>query len=341
MSLSIQAVSAQSAASLPTLHFSKEELENRLIAVHATRHLPEGHKIKAALFDATNIVPDIRSTLHFALGELVRPVDGVMSWEDCPYAILCPLKTLTPQLININCYDTFILGDLEFNETFTVILPEGTAHNIPHFVKILFYDSVKESLREATDRCIAAQDGWHIRMSEEDHEDELAEAMLEGRNINTIDVFSILQAHYPGLSIGCRFDKISGDAHLLGNLENMVYALALYYFRPNTITDVIIPLESLEEQFQQLKAQLHQVIAYASALHITPEKIAQYLQKLKSLDCFLELIEIDLNLKKTHHKTLAKSDPKIIEEILANPENIKDIVAKNFELLAEDSTEKV
>jgi hypothetical protein len=87
--------------------FSTEILLDKIYAVHATRCLPDPDYLRAG-FSLDNVsplektmMPKARQTLHFALGELVRPVEGFMSWEDCRYAVITPLQVLLPQLILI------------------------------------------------------------------------------------------------------------------------------------------------------------------------------------------------------------------------------------------------
>lgn len=98
-----------------------EELCEKLFAVHATNKLPAEGILYAGFGGArfthevgNHLYPNVRWTVHFALGELVRPVgDDWMNWENSPYAVVTPLKSLMPQLININCYDTFVLGNFK------------------------------------------------------------------------------------------------------------------------------------------------------------------------------------------------------------------------------------
>lgn len=90
-----------------------ESLGKLLFAVHATDHFPKDGILHAGYGVHEEIpewVPNVRCTLHFSLGELVRPVgtgeEQWMTWENKLFAIVVPLENLFPQLINLNCYVT-------------------------------------------------------------------------------------------------------------------------------------------------------------------------------------------------------------------------------------------
>lgn len=112
---------------LPCIVYSNQAdlLLDKIFAVHATRNLPYVDYLKAGLGgkELNAPCPEVRKTVHFALGELVRPVKELMDWEDCPYALVTSLRNLLPQLLNINCYDTFILGDFRLHPDIYLILP--------------------------------------------------------------------------------------------------------------------------------------------------------------------------------------------------------------------------
>jgi hypothetical protein len=168
-------------------------LLDKVYAVHATRTLPEVDYLRAGwgFGDFTTaqkaLLPQVRKTVHFSLGELVRPVEGFMSWEDCPYALVTPLRTLLPQLINVNCYDTFIFGNLKLAPNSYLILPVGIADMAESKATIVTYDPQNKTLREAVDELIFSKGGWGIEMNSDDIEDELHEAYLNGNNVNKPD----------------------------------------------------------------------------------------------------------------------------------------------------------
>lgn len=201
---------------------AQDLLFDKIYAVHATRSLPDKDYLRAGLNldncsdEEKEIYSNIRQTVHFSLGELVRPVDGFMDWEDCPYAVVTQLNNLLPQLLNINCYDTFILGDLRLDPETYLFIPSEMADGVESHATIIPYHP---PLREAIDAFIASKGAWHIEMNEEDIEDTLHEAYLDGININTLDFFSGIKQTHPWVSVGLRFDPFDGEHYRLSQIE--------------------------------------------------------------------------------------------------------------------------
>ncbi len=212
---------------LPCFLFCDETLGVHLYAVHATHLLPEDGILHAGygkLEEYPEGVPDIRCTVHFSIGELVRPVGkDWMSWEDKPYAIVTPLRGLFLQLVNLNCYDSFIVGDLDLTEEMFIVAPKGT------FVKgpcIVFeYDS-NWTLREAVDALIASQGGWKVTMIGYKHEDKYRKATVDGVNINTHEFFAPFLDAMPHLSLGLRWEPLHGEAWRFAAWEMLAFGIA-------------------------------------------------------------------------------------------------------------------
>lgn len=210
---------------IPCLLAGHDRPEKHLFAVHATDVFPEDGILHAGYGKPDEIpagFPNVRCTVHFSIGELVRPVGDWMSWEDKTYAIVTPLKVLLPQLVNLNCYDTFILGDLDLTEDMFLVAPRGTAAT--GSFKLFEYDS-RTTLREAVDACIASQGGWKVTMTGENIDEEYAPAFVGENNINTHEFFAPFLIEIPHLSLGCRWDSLHGEAWRLANLEMMLVSL--------------------------------------------------------------------------------------------------------------------
>lgn len=220
--------------STPTSHAAERHTDlllDNIYAVHATRTLPDADLLRAGLnIEECNdlqkkIFSHVRQTLHFSLGELVRPVDGFMNWEDCPYALVTPIRKLLPQLLNINCYDTFILGDLALESDTYLFLPIEIADQIESRATLIPYDSHSKSLREAIDEFILFNDAWPILMNEDDIEDELHEAYMDGINVNTLDFFEEVKEEHPWISIGLRFEPLDGEHYRLSQIEQILISI--------------------------------------------------------------------------------------------------------------------
>lgn len=203
-------------------------LENDLYAVHASYEFPlDGTLIAGMKHSASDVEmgmyhPDIRATLHFALGELARPVgEDWMTWEKCPYAVITPLKDLLPRMINLNCYDTFILGNFPLTSHSTLVLPQDKAHLLKseHRFSIKTFDPECQKIRDIVDQVIQDRGGLSIRMEQTDSEDRLGVAILQKENINTPEFFASLKQKYPQIGVGLRFNPLDGKGYLFSALE--------------------------------------------------------------------------------------------------------------------------
>src|SRR5262249_37800927 len=114
-----------------------------------------------------------RPTTHFALGELIKPqCDGAISRENKKFAVITPLKDLVPQLLSLNVYDTYILGDLKLTKDSIVLVPkaETKQYQISHpNLNIVSYDSNRGALRQTVKKLIKDRDGYTIESIENDN----------------------------------------------------------------------------------------------------------------------------------------------------------------------------
>lgn len=269
--------------------YSTEELGEKLFAVHATDVFPADGVAKAGFEldeNAPKEIPNFRCTIHFALGELVRPLgDDWMSWEDKKYAVVTPLKQLYPQLVNLNCYDTFILGDYVLDEEAVLIAPKGTKVD-GISVTIFEYDS-DSTLREAVDTLIASKGGWKVTMLSEDLEDKYPPAIWNGVNINTPDSFQPILEELPHLSLGLRFDPHHGEAWRFSNTEMTLLGLYYcFYDSPDLFT-----AEDLEEA-RLILLENHQIFTdtYLEAPMLHNKSKTALLEKLIIVDQWIQMI---------------------------------------------------
>lgn len=347
------------------LDVSADQILDKVFAVHATRCLPDSDYIHAGL--ATNgltplqkaFLPQARTTLHFALGELVRPVEGVASWEDCPYALVTTVRNLLPQLININCYDTFILGDLKLDSKTYLVLPEDAALNIRSDATLVTYNPNQKTLREAVDDLIALKKGWHIQMNSDDVEDRLHSAYLENENINTFDFFESLKKERPWLATGLRFDSLDGEHYRLSQIEQglLTFALSIYPLNNRQENDETVscdsptldsskrsscsdvnPLES--SQIKSIITQLnHHFKKWTQSLNgfnwcAESQKAYQNIQF--EIKRWTLLMNEELRLRKVYGKTLTSASEDTLAEciqLLNQPEKLKIYLDQNHQNL--------
>ncbi len=224
------------------------DIKDELFAVHATNDLPDDGELRAGYGKNTEEKwQEIRTTVHFSLGELVRPIGNWMSWEEKKYAIVAPLKTLLPQLININCYDSFILGDLTLTEEMFLVAPEG--EEIVGPCRVWYYDRRSCSLRDAIDQLIASEGGFKISMSDQNIDEGYFPAYVNGSDVNTYEFFSPLLAELPHLSLGVRWEPFHGEGWRFAPLEMALMRSIGYPDLPQDQGEMENHLEVLEKTY--------------------------------------------------------------------------------------------
>ncbi|MBS4168083.1 hypothetical protein [Parachlamydia sp. AcF125] len=206
------------------------ELKKRIWAVHATNHLPEDGILRP-FSELMNALPDtsevqetpsaISNTIHFALGELVRPRIG-FSRESHTIAVLTPLGTLMDQAVNIFAYDTFITQKWALKPESILLVPDE--ENLPNGQDLPFtvvrYNKNEKNLRTAIDEIIQDRGGLAFKML--DNSGILGSPALldEDINVNTPFFFKNLLEEYEGkLSFGDHSHSSTGDASLLGLIK--------------------------------------------------------------------------------------------------------------------------
>jgi len=297
--------------------YDQKILGEKIFAVHATSIYPREGVLQAGLGDKlkgvpgykkvpVDLYPDFRCTLHFALGEMVRPVEGAGSWEGCAFAVVTPLSEILPQTINLNCYDTFILGNYELQESATLVVPLEERSRVPEkrSYQVYFYDS-GTSLREAVDQVIEQKEGFHIRMLTTDREDELVEAYLEEANVNTVEFFAPLREERPYLSVGCRFDPlepVNGEAYRFGSLETAFYLVALSYLKEEEAEGLTLPL--LKEIRENLVYERDLVRTMVSSYPFSTRVLDDFTRKDQHLQSWINIIDVDIQLRQFFGKTV-------------------------------------
>jgi hypothetical protein len=312
-----------------------EELCEKLFAVHATKKLPVEGIVYAGFGErfthevGKELYLDVRWTVHFALGELVRPVgDNWMNWENSPYTVVAPLKSLMPQLININCYDTFVLGNFKMDPKTTLVLPQDEACNLPQNrdYAIWTYDPKTTKIRDAIDALIRSKKGWAVTMSSEDIEDKLGEAHLGGVNINTPEFFDVVKKFYPHVGIGLRFDKLDGKGYLFSSLEMSVMAsaelmlLATFAEKKNS--------EGSTEQMEQLKTEIQKnlgkIDAFAQTLPFSADLKKEYEARRIEVLNWLNILGLEIQLNASS-KSLKGASVDIWRQVYLKRNNSTDL----------------
>jgi hypothetical protein len=156
-----------------------------------------------------------RPSTHFALGELVRPqCEGKISRENKKFAIVTPLKNLIPQLLSLNVYDRYILGDFNLTNDSMVLVPVLEAvqfRSLYPNLNIVSYDPIKglrQSIKDLIDEC----GGWHFISFENDEKlspwAPAISSSFDCRNINTPEFFAPILREQKNVAFGAHCSSL-------------------------------------------------------------------------------------------------------------------------------------
>lgn len=298
---------------------SLQELEHRIYAVHATNFFPEDGVIRAGASDISgpsarvgDDPPSFRPTVHFSLGELVRP-HGQHSWEDRKHAVLLPLGALKKQLVNVNTYDTYVLGDFRLPPGAVAVIPEGSQVRVPPGVRVVRYDPESQSLRQAIDEQIESAGGWPIRMKRRLSPSLDSIATVEGKdslNVNSPEFFGPLLRE-SGSSFGDHIRSQQGTAYRFGALDAGMNRLYSQY-RPHSHSLGTAETRLLRDLIGSQLQKLDREIAGSA---FPPEARATYASKRARLLGWLNVVDADLALRENHGVTLAGASKEVLEGV--------------------------
>lgn len=310
---------------------------NRLFAVHASKTIIKNKRIEPTFIEKEEIlkefpqlipelIPDFRTTIHFSLGELMRPLDDEDDIEKSLCAVVIPLTDLMPQVVNLNCYDTFIMGSCIFTPRTTLVLPKE-CQNDPTFntnaYSVFFYDQSKKTLRQAVDELIAEKGGWSIRMLDNVDEDKLNEAYLNDENINTKEFFAPLLADHHYISVGCRSVPCDGDAYILGSCEDNLCFLAGVYLPISLGDDKEFVTKDVIEARKMVAQEFELLIKYVNNLPFRTGRKKVFEQKKQAYSDWMNILDADLRARKSHRKTLMKAPMDVWVSINENKGSLK------------------
>ncbi len=318
------------------------EIESKVFAVHSTPILPKNGVLKAGARDTSyggkwdDEPPSFRPTIHFSLGEIVKEHHG-FSWDENPYAIVTPIKSLEGQLINIFPNDTFVLGDYRLTPEDILLVPKGTdVSKLPPEVNVLEYND-DVGLRGAVDQVIKDKNGWQFRMQPEGVAIGSV-AYIDGEEINSAEFFSSLYEKLPQVSYGTHLNPERGDAFRFGLIEHTLNILMKtysdhWYGYGNSAIRLYrgIVTHNLARLEYSLQAQTLQ-----------PEATQAFEDKKRKLEGWLNIVDADLDLRERLGVTLSGASEwaqKQVRRHRYSPEDLKlavEIQAPSLKPVPED-----
>nr|MBP9819837.1 hypothetical protein [Candidatus Woesebacteria bacterium] len=322
-----------------------EILLDKLFAVHVTPILPKGGVMKAGARDVSHDgrhngeePPSFRPTIHFSLGEVVQS-HGHHSWEEQPYAVVLPLRSLVPQLVNVFCNDTFVLGDFMVPNSAVVFVPQGTdCRSLPETISIVTYPATIP-LRLVISDYIESMNGWHVKMNPESTSVG-SQALVANTNINVPEFFKELFAHYPHVAFGSHINSERGEAYRFGLIEQCVNLLMRGYDNgaPPLETDMIdLSIKLVMHNLTQLESMLKNVRS------LPPDALAIFEQKKRAVYDWLAIANLDLYHRRTSGMSLNRRNQTLITQLKSNrkyPELFANIISTTpgaFDRVTEDT----
>ena len=295
---------------------SVEELESKLYAVHATPVLPQGEFLVAGAADSStewreheNLAPHFRPTIHFALGEMIKGNDRDKNY---PYAVVTPMGNIINQTVNVFPTDTFVLGNVRLSNNTILVVPEGTnTENVPDNVPIVQYSSDK-TLRDAVNDVIKEQGGWHVSLPDEFHPG--LPATIGDVDINSVDFFGPIFEKYPHLAFGTHVGSEVGMAGLFGSLDFSTSTLT----RPYLLQSPAVDKESTEIIYEMVKTNLRRLDKLIAEHNFPEEALQGYQVKRNELLEWLNIVEVDLEIRRSTGRMVANPKRKISDIIRAH-----------------------
>lgn len=344
--------------------FSSDDLLNSLPAIHLTNHFPNEGKMIAGAYGliedtAKEEPPSFRPTLHFSLGSPVQSVSKegtIYSWGSKKYAIILPLRQLfeSNQLININCDDTFILGDFVLPKGSYVLVPEVEYESLNLFkgenITLISYkrppeqsvdpyevlwlcrnrgprkeednrekDEIEKIIRESVSDLIK-KIGWsEVNMYSNLTSASLKEAFLSEskQEINNLEFFQPLLDSAPQLVFG------SHQSSLFGRIEDAIQTLSTpyttkeYTLAENSLNYII---KFIENALEYLEKNLVSSLPEISR--------RTYERKKENLKGWINIAHVDLFIRNEHKKLFKKMNDGRVYQHRHSYEHLKNAAIK-------------
>jgi hypothetical protein len=310
-------------------------LESKVFAVHATPILPKDGVMVAGARNISGRAnwddepPSFRPTIHFSLGEVVREHRGG-NWDEKPYAVVAPLKSLKEQLVNIYPNDTYILGNYRLTDESVLLVPRGTdTADLPEDVQVIEYNP-QVGLRMAVDQTIRDKNGWPIRMQPGGVE-EGSVATIDNVDINDANFFKAMYEDKPQVSYGTHLTPERGEAYRFGSIEQAINLTTKGYHSFG------MSLGMKEMQFYRafIDHHLTRLTKSLQAQNLPEDAMRVFGEKTAKLQGWLNVVDIDLEIRERFDRSLSGADASIIARLTTNRGNIDKLRTTTYDMLEE------
>lgn len=163
---------------------------------------PEGASRK--VFLTPDHSPVYRRTYHFAFGHAVQShEDG--SWDDCPFALLVPLKELVPYCVGGFLEDIFFIGPFPIPSSSILLSPSTLGEDQYNIIKKNFTGNLKTytgDLKESIQEQLKLVNAYTIEIQEKH------EALVDGRLVSQREFLKPLTEKIPHFQWGFHSQSI-------------------------------------------------------------------------------------------------------------------------------------
>jgi len=284
--------------------------EKKVYAIHLTDFYPSHGFIKAV----TKNRGRFSATLHFSLGEPV--IDHHWGhWTKRSYAVVTPLSSLRPQLLNLFPQDTFILGDFKIPKEAVVFLPFGEEVPEDATFKIIQYDGAL-GIKEAVNNFLDEQGS--IRFKAERFPSNIV--LVDGTDILEKGK---LQTFFPKLFQDIPYlTTTSHDYTIWGEIDYTVIDYLASWIGQKGIskelnTDINRTIYYLEDRIAEINRQV-------AHMDLPPHALKSFHENLKELQSYLNLLKVENHLRRKGRSLLSldtRHDPELFSKILSAKDN--------------------
>lgn len=291
------------------LGISADVLRARLFAVHATNFFPENGVISAG----NNPDPSFRPGIHFSLGEVVRPHEharDTYSWDNMTYALVMPVGAIEEQLVNIETYDSFSLGDVRLSPEAIYVVPEAQVDRVPRGAHYVTYGG-SLTMRQAVNQAIKISKAWKLTMKNRVGLGWPAER--NGQNINHRAFFAPLLKENPQMGYGSHLNSEVGEGFRFGYIDQALQTMIPAFGSHG------MNMTHAEIQFLTtvIRHNLDKLDAFVRRNGFAAEVVANYLAKRQEALSWLSFVEIDNEIRSEYGFTLLKMDSDLLVPLFA------------------------
>lgn len=302
--------------------------EDRTLAVHLTNYFPKDGFVRASIENRGRFAP----TLHFALGQPV--IDHAFGkWSQKQYGVLLPLGAMRDQILNLFPQDTFVLGDVKLPPEATIFVPNGERippglpFQIRHYnAEMGIKNTIEEYIRSSGTLVFKAPPPFSPE-----------HLIVNGKEVPGEEAFRSLFRDF--FSKNKEVTSTSHDYTPWGKIDYGIIDLLGRWLRdssPLELKSNRVILDTLSIQDSLL--EVHRIYRRMKLPEAAQKSFTGHLKNLRD---YLNLLQVDVALRKEFGKSILATDLKLdptfkskITLNLSHKATLRKILIDNFDRLA-------